>query len=237
MKLTQKQIDYLFDFVRRHYVEWYDLQVEMVDHLANDIEKIMEEQPEISFEEALDKAFKKFGAMGFMDVAEQKMNALRKSFLKNIFHEFKKFLFSPRILLLIFSIYILYRALIFSPYKLYLIILTYLIITIIPLYNFIKYFLYLRRKKKNNEPIYLVEQSILYSSLFIYSLIVLQLSLQSFSKIYQRIENGQINDKTFLIFSLISMLLIWSYYFVFVKVPQKMIANTRQQYENLRVAP
>jgi hypothetical protein len=36
MKLTTEQIDLLLS--RQHYVEWYDLQSELVDHLANAIE-------------------------------------------------------------------------------------------------------------------------------------------------------------------------------------------------------
>jgi hypothetical protein len=38
MQLTTSQIDQLFTFTRQHYVEWYDLQSELVDHLANSIE-------------------------------------------------------------------------------------------------------------------------------------------------------------------------------------------------------
>lgn len=38
MKLSTEQIDYLYQFTRNHYVEYYDLQTELVDHLANAIE-------------------------------------------------------------------------------------------------------------------------------------------------------------------------------------------------------
>jgi hypothetical protein len=37
MKLTEQQIT--IPFTRQHYVEWYDLQSELVDHLANSIER------------------------------------------------------------------------------------------------------------------------------------------------------------------------------------------------------
>ena len=45
MKLTQQQIDRLYQFTRQHYVEWYDLQTELVDHLANAIEAQWQENP------------------------------------------------------------------------------------------------------------------------------------------------------------------------------------------------
>lgn len=38
MKLSAQQIDQLYAFTRQHFVEWYDLQSELVDHLANAIE-------------------------------------------------------------------------------------------------------------------------------------------------------------------------------------------------------
>ncbi len=37
MQLTKDQIQNLYKFTKQHYVEWYDLQSELVDHLANDI--------------------------------------------------------------------------------------------------------------------------------------------------------------------------------------------------------
>lgn len=40
MQLTKEQIQSLFTFTKQHFVEWYDLQCELVDHLANDIEYI-----------------------------------------------------------------------------------------------------------------------------------------------------------------------------------------------------
>ena len=54
MKLTPEQIDRLYQFTRQHYVEWYDLQTELVDHLANSIEAQWQENPKKnSFEDAL----------------------------------------------------------------------------------------------------------------------------------------------------------------------------------------
>ena len=64
LKLTSEQIERLYLFTRQHYVEWYDLQTELVDHMANAIEAQWQEHPKLSFEEALQKEFKKFGVFG-----------------------------------------------------------------------------------------------------------------------------------------------------------------------------
>jgi len=49
MKLTTPQIEDLFKFTRKHFVYHYDVQSELVDHLANDIEEIWNEKPYLSF--------------------------------------------------------------------------------------------------------------------------------------------------------------------------------------------
>ena len=82
MSLTKKQIENLYAFTRKHFVDYYDLQTELVDHLANDIEAILEEDPSSSFEQARDKAFKKFGVFGFMEVVEQRAKAMNKKYAK-----------------------------------------------------------------------------------------------------------------------------------------------------------
>ncbi len=43
--VNEKQIERLFQFTREHYVKHYDLQSELVDHLANAIEQRWEETP------------------------------------------------------------------------------------------------------------------------------------------------------------------------------------------------
>ena len=52
MKLTEPQIQELYAFTRQHFVEHYDLQTELVDHLANDIEQQWQVQPKLTFEDA-----------------------------------------------------------------------------------------------------------------------------------------------------------------------------------------
>lgn len=84
MKLTKDQIQELYKFTRAHYVEHYDLQTELVDHLANGIERHWAQFPNLSFEEAKQKEFKKFGVFGFMDVIAERHKAMRKRYRKII---------------------------------------------------------------------------------------------------------------------------------------------------------
>lgn len=108
MKLTREQIDSLYQFTRQHYVEWYDLQTELVDHLANSIEAQWQENPKISFEDALQMEFKKFGIFGFMDVVEKRQAALNKRYNKIVWQHFKAFFTIPKIVITLFSFFLMF---------------------------------------------------------------------------------------------------------------------------------
>ena len=60
-KLTPEQIDKLFELCEFHNVHYYDVQIELVDHLASSIEALWETNPELSFEEAAFQVGEQFG--------------------------------------------------------------------------------------------------------------------------------------------------------------------------------
>ncbi len=111
MKLTSAQIDQLYTFTKQHYVEYYDLQTELVDHLANAIELEWESNPTLSFETLLNKEFKKFGVFGFMDVVEEKQKAMNKIYNKLVLGHFKTFFKLPQIIGTILSIFLVFKLL------------------------------------------------------------------------------------------------------------------------------
>lgn len=123
MELTKNQIDELYKFTRKHYVYHYDVQSELVDHLANDIENIWQETPNLSFEQARDKSFKKFGIFGFMDVVEKKQSQMTKKYYKIIFKFAKEWFRLPKIVLTLAMIFGFYKLQnVESSYTIYLII-------------------------------------------------------------------------------------------------------------------
>ena len=95
-KITEQEINQIFNFTKKHYVEHYDVQVELVDHLANAIEDQWKENPNILFEDALQTEFKKFGVFGFTGLVEQKQTDLHKYYNKMLLHEVLKFISIPK---------------------------------------------------------------------------------------------------------------------------------------------
>ncbi len=78
--ITVEENRKLFEFCHKHFVYHYDLQVELVDHLASSIEEQWRTDSELSFDEALHKIFKKFGVYGFSKIKEQKQKELSSKY-------------------------------------------------------------------------------------------------------------------------------------------------------------
>jgi hypothetical protein len=98
MTLTNEQIQALFTFTEKKFVKWYDLQVELVDHLANKIEELMSEDKSLSFERALGNVYDKFGLFGFAHIVQEKENELHKRNKKLLLLEMKNQFNWPNVL-------------------------------------------------------------------------------------------------------------------------------------------
>lgn len=80
--LTKEQIDRLFDFCQKHHVRHYDVQLELVDHLANAIEEKMSADKNLSFEKALTNVHAGFGVLGFAGVVNARARVMGRQYVK-----------------------------------------------------------------------------------------------------------------------------------------------------------
>lgn len=172
MQITDNHIQQLYKFTRQHYVEHYDVQTELVDHLANDIEEIWKENPKLTFEQARNKSFKKFGIFGFMDVVEAKQKQMNKRY-RNIIWRFMKEWFSiPKIILTIFCFYFFYLLMTLNIDSTFLSIFM-LCLAVLDVYYSIKLNQKAKKKFKSKDKKYLLEDIIFragaFSSLIIFS--------------------------------------------------------------------
>lgn len=156
MKLTDIEIDRLYKFTREHFVYHYDVQTELVDHLANDIEQTWVAQPHLKFEKARDISFKKFGVFGFMDVVEKKQKAMNKHYWKILLRFVKEWFTLPKIIItgLIFMVFFTILQSTFAEETIFASILILLIVDL--------FFLFKNRSKKKtpNEKTFLLESMI-----------------------------------------------------------------------------
>lgn len=110
-KLSPEQIDELFTFCRKHYVNQYDLQIELVDHLAAAIEDQFGKDENITFETALNNSFKGFGIFGFSKVKEQKQKALEHKYRNLLIKYSLEYFRLPKLILTLALTLILFTAL------------------------------------------------------------------------------------------------------------------------------
>ena len=107
-KLTPQQIDELFAFCSKRNVKEYEIQTELVDHLASSMEVHLNQNASLSFSEAPGITYSKFGTNGFKEIVKMKRKMFRKKY--NIL--FLKFLATffqlPRIILTTFLTISLY---------------------------------------------------------------------------------------------------------------------------------
>jgi hypothetical protein len=150
MKLNSSQIEQLYSFTKAHYVDYYDLQTELVDHLANDIETQWELNPSIDFETSLNNAFKKFGVFGFEDVVLEKTKSLHKKYNKWVWQNLISFFKFPVIIGTFISMFLVFKLLVLGiENETYTNIVKGIIIisTVISLgYYFVKYYFYNKKK-------------------------------------------------------------------------------------------
>lgn len=97
-QLTSAQIDALYAFVDSKNVKFYDLQIELVDHLASRIEQKWMEKPTLSFEEALASVYAEFGMFGFNEFVQRAHFAARAKHQKIWWKYFKQFWQLPQII-------------------------------------------------------------------------------------------------------------------------------------------
>jgi len=110
--ITTEETKKLFEFCRNHYVNHYDVQIELVDHLASAIEEKWESNPELSFNDALKNTFKKFGIYGFSKIKKQKRIELKRKYNRLLWSFFTEFYRWPRLVMTIvftFGLFILFQ--------------------------------------------------------------------------------------------------------------------------------
>ncbi len=117
MQLTKEHIDNLYSFTKKHGVKYYDLQTELIDHIANDIEQIWQQNPRLTFKQAKYKATIKFGIYGFSRFVNEREKALHKKHWRLFKQYFKAYFKVPKLMLTLFLAALVYLFFEISPNK------------------------------------------------------------------------------------------------------------------------
>ena len=110
-QLTKLQINQLYQFTKAHRIRYYDLQTEVVDHLASAIEAKWEENPGLPFQKALDEVYAGFGIFGFGKLEQEKRETIHTKIKWSVWKYVKSFLTPPKVLLTLTLIFLWYQCL------------------------------------------------------------------------------------------------------------------------------
>ena len=153
-ELNKKQVTTLFDFVRSKYVRYIDVQHELVDHLASDIEVEMKSDSNLSFEDALRKVYGKFPITGFSNYISHSEKAITKFWSRKILSKFAIGFGIPFLFKFVLGAFLLYYSILFcGTFMLYFVFLVVIFSSFISrrhIYRSIK------KISKNEEDKYLV---------------------------------------------------------------------------------
>ncbi|QGY44822.1 hypothetical protein GM418_14440 [Maribellus comscasis] len=120
--LTQKQIGKLFGFCLKNEIYEYDLQIEIVDHLASSIEEQWEKEPNLSFNRALKNGVKGFGKNGLQKIEQKLKKQLRKNFNRIMFNYFLEYFRWPKLTITVALFFLFFTALRISPNNFWILI-------------------------------------------------------------------------------------------------------------------
>lgn len=214
MKLSAEQIEKLYAFTRQHYVEYYDLQTELVDHLANAIEAQWELNPKLSFNEALQMEFKKFGVFGFMDVVEKRQAALQKKYRKLVWNELKNFFRWPKIIGTLATIGIVFYGLKLFQQDVVIVQMAFVVLVVS---FFVGIFWLSRKNKKNHQKT--GKKWLLKEIIFGYGSITGLMNLPM--QIALNVKGENYSDWALLLFSFFIIFMALGEYVVLVLIPSK----------------
>ncbi len=107
-KLSQEQLQEVYAFCKRKDIQYLELRMELVDHIASRIESLWEDQPELSFKDAFHKVYKSFGIFGLSEVAEEHNKLVLKRFYREAWQELLNWFRVPQIFATLSGLFGLY---------------------------------------------------------------------------------------------------------------------------------
>ena len=114
MKLTTEQIEYVSNYIKSFDIKYYELQVELTDHMVTSMEEIWEKDPGLTFHLVKQYASSKFvGDSSFKSIEKERKRILQKEYRKAEWKMITEYLKFPKIFGSILLVYIAYT---FSAY-------------------------------------------------------------------------------------------------------------------------
>ncbi|PKH66741.1 hypothetical protein CXF59_12535 [Flavobacterium sp. ALD4] len=110
MKLTNNQIEYVENYIISKDIKWYELQIELTDHMITSMEEFWKKDPELTFHQVKYYAEDKFGRNGFKVIEEERTQILRKEFKRAQLKMVAEYFKFTKIILCILLAFLAFKA-------------------------------------------------------------------------------------------------------------------------------
>jgi hypothetical protein len=109
MKLTNQQIQYVSNYIESKDIKWYELQVELTDHMVTSMEEFWAKDPDLTFHQVKHYAEDKFGRNGFKAIEEERTQILKKEYRSAQWKMIVDYLKFPKIFASLLALIISYK--------------------------------------------------------------------------------------------------------------------------------
>jgi len=110
MKLTNQQIQYVSDYIESLDIKWYELQVEITDHVVSSAEDFFRDVTELSFEQLRHYVASEIRRNSFLLIEEERTKILRREHLKRQWKMISEYLKFPKIIASALAVFLVYKA-------------------------------------------------------------------------------------------------------------------------------
>lgn len=110
MKLTTEQIEYISNYVASFDIKWYELQVELTDHIVLRMEEFWAKDPELTFHQVKYYAEQEFGRDGFKAIEKERTLILQKTHKREQWKQVGEFLKFPKIIASVLAVFLVYKG-------------------------------------------------------------------------------------------------------------------------------
>lgn len=149
MKLLSEQTTYIENYIKSFDIKYYEVYMEILDHMILSVQDIIENDKEISFEDAVVKAkVEGFGKKGFRGMMKERQLILNKNYRVNYNNQIKSFFKIPQIIFTLCSLVLIYIVLSLTKKAVFISGIMMVLLSVVVIIDWIKN--YLKYGKKNN---------------------------------------------------------------------------------------
>lgn len=108
MKLNDEQITYIENYIQQNDINYYEIYMEILDHMILSVEDLLKKNPTTNFEDAvLIAKVEGFGIKGFRGLLREKLKLAQKQARKDNLKRIKEYFTFPKVVLTL-SIFVFY---------------------------------------------------------------------------------------------------------------------------------